>query len=110
MKYIKSSYSKYMKRLQCSNPNNASVRDPYFSSNDLITHKQFKLVLPMVLKDNVSGKGGNLRPKYPCIESMNVMINCLKLSDYNEAPCSAEIKDFTECFQKYSVFFIFVQK
>lgn len=62
MKYIKSPYSKYLKKLQCSNPNGASVRAPYGSVNELITHKQFKLVLPMVLKDNISGKGSSMKP------------------------------------------------
>lgn len=36
---------------------------------------------------------------------MNVMINCLKVNEYNESPCGAEIKEFTECFKQYSVIF-----
>lgn len=39
---------------------------------------------------------------------MNVMINCLKLNDYNEGSCGAEIKDFTECFKTYTVFSVHV--
>lgn len=62
MKYIKSSYSRYLKKLKCSNPNGESVRAPYGSVNETITHKQFKLVLPMILKDNISGKGSSLKP------------------------------------------------
>ncbi len=34
---------------------------------------------------------------------MNVMINCLKLSDYNERTCGNEVKDFVSCYQQFSV-------
>lgn len=105
MKYVKSSYSQYLKKLKASNPNNSSIRDPYGAVHERITHKEFKLVLPLVLKDSVSGKGSNVKPEYPCVETMNLMINCLKLNEYNEAPCGSEIKEFTECYQKYSVNF-----
>ena len=43
---------------------------------------------------------------------MNVMINCLKLNDYNETQCGNEVRDFTKCFKEYKVgfsciFFVF---
>lgn len=37
---------------------------------------------------------------------MNVMINCLKLNDYNETQCGNEVRDFTKCFKEYKVGFI----
>ncbi len=36
---------------------------------------------------------------------MNVMINCLKLNDYNETQCGNEVRDFTKCFKEYKVGF-----
>lgn len=43
--------------------------------------------------------------EYPCLESMSLMINCMKSSDYNEEPCQPQIKDFLDCFKNYNVKF-----
>lgn len=62
MKYVKSSYSQYLKKIKSSYTTNTSIRDPYGAVHERLTHKEFKLVLPMVLKDTVSGKGSNVKP------------------------------------------------
>ncbi|CAF0836267.1 unnamed protein product [Brachionus calyciflorus] len=80
MKYIKSPYAQYLKKIKTSNPTGTSIRDP--CASEVINHKQFKLVLPMVLKDKISGKGSSLKPDYP-------------------SPCGSEIKQFTECYNQY---------
>jgi len=61
MKHAKSSYSKYLKKLRTAYPNNASTRNPIMY-RDQLTHREFKLVLPPVLKDTISGKGSSLQP------------------------------------------------
>ncbi len=61
MKHVKSSFSKYMKKLRTAYPNNASNRNPIFY-RDQLKHREFKLVLPPVLKDTISGKGSSLQP------------------------------------------------
>ncbi len=105
MKYPKSSYSKFMKKLRISYENNSSLRNPQTHLTDRLTHREFKLVLPMIPRDNVSGKGSSLKPEYQCVESMNLMINCLKLNDYNESQCGNEISSFLACYNQYNVRF-----
>lgn len=34
---------------------------------------------------------------------MNVMINCLKRSDYNESVCTPEITAFNDCYTNFVV-------
>jgi len=46
--------------------------------------------------------------EYECVETMNVMINCLKLHDYNEKQCGSEVGEFLNCFQNYNVKLLFI--
>jgi len=41
--------------------------------------------------------------EYECVETMDSMINCLKLSDYNETHCATEVQNFLACFKKFNV-------
>lgn len=61
-KFAKSSNSKYLKKLKTMYPVKQSTRSPYGVINDRITHNEFKMVLPMYPKDNVSMKGSNTKP------------------------------------------------
>lgn len=62
MSHAKSSYSRYLKKLKTIYPNNKSVRNPLEINQNRLTHREFKLVLPMAPKDNVSLKGANTKP------------------------------------------------
>jgi hypothetical protein len=53
-KYGKSSYSKYLKSIQ-------SLKG-YGAIHERLNQPQFKLVLPMIPKDIISGKGSSMEP------------------------------------------------
>lgn len=63
-KYIKSSSAKYMKQLRAAYPAGArvSTRNPGVFSDTRFNKYEFKLVLPLVLKNMISGKGSSLKP------------------------------------------------
>ena len=60
--YTKNSYSKFLKNIRTSYPVNRSKRNPICFDDSRLSNKEFKLVLPMVLKDSISGKGSSIRP------------------------------------------------
>lgn len=60
--YTKSSYSKFLKNLKTSYPVKVSKRNPIAFDDSRLAHKEFKQVLPFVLKDSISGKGTSTRP------------------------------------------------
>ena len=59
--YTKSSYTRYLKKVRISQ-GKVSNRNPISVNADDFTHREFKMVLPMFLKDNVAGKGINTKP------------------------------------------------
>jgi hypothetical protein len=61
-KYAKTSYSNYLKSIKDTYTSNSSIRACYGVVHERLRHRQFKLVLPMIPKDNISGKGSNIKP------------------------------------------------
>lgn len=59
----------------------------------------FKEILPLKLKQRVSGKGDN-RTEVCCIYEMSVMFACFKETDFNQSLCSKEIENFQKCYEK----------
>ena len=59
-KFAKSSHSRYLNKLKTIYPGNSSVRSPTFSER--ITHPEFRMVLPMYPKTNVSMNGSDAKP------------------------------------------------
>ncbi len=91
----------------------------------------FQEILPLKLKDSVSGKGektsGNqiwFKKKnfyvfyslkkitdVACLQDMAVMLACFKKHDFNQALCSKEISSFQSCYSKFEVILsIFMQR
>ncbi len=106
-KYTKTPNAKFLKDLRNAYPVGSKVsnRNPGIFSDASLNKHEFKAVLPLVLKNTISGKGSTAKVSYKCIESMNNMINCLKLSDYNEANCASEVTLFLDCFKQFNVKF-----
>ncbi|CAH1365156.1 hypothetical protein MTP99_001448 [Tenebrio molitor] len=57
----------------------------------------FQEILPLKLKDRVSGKGDK-SSDVCCIYEMSVLFACFKTHDFNQAPCSKEIAAFQKCY------------
>lgn len=62
MKYTKSPYSQYLKKLKALYPDNSSPRWTYGVVNDRLTHREFKMVLPFIPKQHVAMKGSQEKP------------------------------------------------
>ena len=57
----------------------------------------FQEILPLKLKQRVSGKGDNTSDVC-CIYEMSVLFACFKTHDFHQAPCSKEIDAFQNCY------------
>nr|CAD7197502.1 unnamed protein product [Timema douglasi] len=57
----------------------------------------FQQLLPLKLKNSVSGKGDRTS-NVACLQEMAVMFACLKQSEFDQALCSKEIAGFQSCF------------
>lgn len=57
---------------------------------------RFEELLPLKLKDKVSGKGDRSKDR-ACVQEMFVMFACLKKNEFENARCSEEIKKFQVC-------------
>ncbi|KAI5704469.1 coiled-coil-helix-coiled-coil-helix domain-containing protein 1 [Diaphorina citri] len=57
---------------------------------------KFDPILPLELKNRVSGKGGDSK-KAGCIQEMSMAFSCLKANDFVQTNCAKEIKDFIAC-------------
>nr|CAD7418738.1 unnamed protein product [Timema cristinae] len=57
----------------------------------------FQQLLPLKLKNSVSGKGDRTS-KVACLQEMAVMFACLKRSEFDQVLCSKEITSFQSCF------------
>lgn len=57
---------------------------------------KFDPILPLELKNRVSGKGGDAK-KAGCVQEMTVAFSCLKANDFAQTNCAQEIKNFIEC-------------
>ncbi|XP_046643594.1 uncharacterized protein LOC124328822 [Daphnia pulicaria] len=60
----------------------------------------FQEILPLKLKDSVSGKGEKTSD-VACLQDMAVMLACFKKHDFNQALCSKEISSFQSCYSKF---------
>lgn len=57
----------------------------------------FQEMLPLKLKENVSGKGDKIK-EVACIYEMSLLFACLKKTEFDQASCSKEIANFQKCF------------
>lgn len=57
---------------------------------------RFEELLPLKLKDKVSGKGDRSKER-ACVHEMSVMFACLKKNEFEQTHCSDEINKFQAC-------------
>lgn len=57
---------------------------------------EFQELLPLKLKDSVSGKGDKDKQN-ACVQEMMNLFSCLKKNDFNQSPCSKEVDILTTC-------------
>ncbi|XP_014287186.1 small ribosomal subunit protein mS37 [Halyomorpha halys] len=57
----------------------------------------FEEVLPLKLRNMVSGKGDK-SSSGACVQEMSVMFACLKKHDFKQSPCAKEISSFQNCY------------
>ncbi|EDO63590.1 uncharacterized protein LOC120904338 [Anopheles arabiensis] len=60
----------------------------------------FQEVLPLKLKNHVSGKTDKTSD-VACLQEMAVMFSCLKTNDFNESLCAKEVGNFQRCYKVY---------
>ncbi|XP_066245990.1 small ribosomal subunit protein mS37 [Euwallacea similis] len=60
-----------------------------------------KAIIPISLKERVSGKGGKVSDVC-CLYEMSVLFSCLTNNDYQQTPCSKEIQSFQKCYKVYT--------
>lgn len=61
---------------------------------------QFEELLPLKLKDKVSGKGDRANVR-ACVYEMSIMFACLKKNEFDQPSCSSEIEKFELCSKKH---------
>lgn len=57
---------------------------------------EFQELLPLKLKDSVSGKGDKDKHN-ACVQEMMNLFSCLKKNDFNQSPCMKEVDILTTC-------------
>lgn len=62
----------------------------------------FKAMLPLQLKNSVSGKSEKDKQN-PCIQEMMSLFACLKKNDYDQTPCNQEIDILNSCHKSYKI-------
>ncbi|KAL7300571.1 hypothetical protein TKK_0006565 [Trichogramma kaykai] len=60
----------------------------------------FQAILPLKLKDRVSGKHDKSKAG-DCLYEMSLVIACLKENDYENKLCQKEVSAFNGCYKKY---------
>ncbi|CAG9857390.1 unnamed protein product [Phyllotreta striolata] len=60
-----------------------------------------KQMLPLQLRNNVSGKGGKTSDVC-CIHEMSIMFACFKENEFNQQLCSKEIERFQKCYKDFT--------
>lgn len=60
----------------------------------------FDELLPLRLRETVSGKGGH-QSDVACLQEMSVLFACLKNNEFNQSLCSKEIGSFKGCYKSY---------
>lgn len=57
----------------------------------------FQEILPLRLKENVSGKGDKTS-EVSCLHEMSILFACMKTHDFDQSLCSKEISNFQHCY------------
>lgn len=60
----------------------------------------FQEILPLKLRDRVSGKGENLT-QVCCLHEMSVLFACFKTHDFNQSPCAKEMETLQKCYMAH---------
>uniref|UniRef100_A0A182Y041 Uncharacterized protein n=1 Tax=Anopheles stephensi TaxID=30069 RepID=A0A182Y041_ANOST len=60
----------------------------------------FQEVLPLRLKNHVSGKTDKTSD-VACLQEMAVLFSCLKTHDFNESLCAKEVSTFKRCYKVF---------
>jgi len=60
---------------------------------------KFEELLPLKLKDKVSGKGDRSKER-ACVHEISIMFACLKKNEFDQTRCSDEITKFQTCATK----------
>lgn len=60
----------------------------------------FDEMLPLKLRNFVSGKGGQ-QSDVACIQEMTILFSCLKNNDFNQTACAKEISTFKGCYKGF---------
>lgn len=60
---------------------------------------KFEELLPLKLKDKVSGKGDRSKER-ACVHEMSIMFACFKKNEFDQIRCSDEINKFQVCANK----------
>lgn len=63
---------------------------------------RFEELLPLKLKDKVSGKGDRSKER-ACVHEMSIMFACFKKNEFDQSRCSNEINMFQVCANKHHV-------
>ncbi|KAF4518544.1 hypothetical protein B566_EDAN004288 [Ephemera danica] len=71
-------------------PSRGPAREPF----------PFQELLPLKLKNSVSGKGEKTTD-VACLQEMAILFACFKKNDFNQMLCSQEINSFTSCYQQF---------
>jgi len=61
----------------------------------------FEELLPLKLKDKVSGKGDRSKDR-ACVHEMSIMFACFKKNEFDQSRCSTEIDRFQMCATKHN--------
>lgn len=57
---------------------------------------KFEELLPLKLKNKVSGKGDRSKDRV-CVHEMSIMFACFKKNEFDQTQCSDEINNFQVC-------------
>lgn len=55
---------------------------------------------PLKLRNFVAGKGSGIKES-PCVPQIIKLLECLKLSEYSQTPCSEELDTLTACYSTH---------
>lgn len=61
---------------------------------------KFEELLPLKLKNKVSGKGDRSKDR-ACVHEMSIMFACFKKNEFEQTQCSNEINKFQACANKH---------
>ncbi|KAG5307529.1 CHCH1 protein, partial [Pseudoatta argentina] len=61
----------------------------------------FKEVMPLKLKNSVSGKNQKTAEK-GCLLQMSLLLTCLEENEYEDKRCIPELKALNQCYQVYT--------